>query len=710
MTIKRLVLLCSFIVLSIDLASAADKPRLTLDEFFNWVYIPSVQISPDGNSVLMVVERPDWDQNIFRDDLWIYRDDKRDGGTLAQLTQSGHDRHPQWSPDGRWIAFLSGRKEAGAKDGDSRGDSKDGGITQLYLISPAGGEAFPVTKGEEDVHAFAWSADSHALYFATRTPWTKAQNDVYKGEWKDVVQYRAAERGDMIFGIDVADVAARTAEGAKPAVESEDTPDAIPGAHSLASTPWRVLELVVSPDGRTLAFVTESISEREEKIDEYEIYSIDLAKTSSARLPRQLTHNQAEEESLRWAQDSKHIFFQVQYGSVEGAYKDTQIRLYWLDTNTGEIQQWARDFGGAIYQYSVTPDGGVVAAGRIGTEVQLYSQANPFSPFSRLAGWDGTYETLATAKHSPRVAFVHSTLEKPTEVYLADGTDKLPGARPITAFNELFTERDLPKGKPYRWTAEDGTTVEGMLLYPPGKFETKNLPMLVFLHGGPDDADGNHFEADWYVWDRMAATHGWLVFEPNYRGSLGYGDKFMSDAVPHMLSRPGRDILAGVDALVKNGIADPARLAIGGYSAGGFLTNWLITQTSRFRAAVTGGGAVENVANWGNDDTTFDDAYYLGGRPWEARQRYEDEAAIFQINKVRTPTHIVVGSEDIRVSVAQAYLLDHALFNLGVPSQLLIFPGEDHSLSKNPWDGKIKVREELKWLEKYGGVGSIPNP
>jgi dipeptidyl aminopeptidase/acylaminoacyl peptidase len=303
---------------------------------------------------------------------------------------------------------------------------------------------------------------------------------------------------------------------------------------------------------------------------------------------------------------------------------------------------------------------------------------------------------------------VHSALEKPNEVYIAEGIDKLQEARPITSFNKLFTERDLPKGKPYRWTADDGANVEGMLMYPPGKFEAPNLPLFVDIHGGPDDADGNHFEADWYVWDRLAATQGWLVFEPNYRGSEGYGDKFLMGIVPAMNSRPGKDILEGVDALVKAGIADPAHLTIGGYSAGGYLTNWLITQTTRFKAAVTGAGAVENVADWGNDDTTFDDTYFLGGTPWEAPQHYHAEAAIYQINKVRTPTHIVAGGEDIRVAVAEAYLFDRALHTLGVPSSLLIFPGEDHSLSKNPWHGKIKVREELKWLEKYGGIGASP--
>jgi dipeptidyl aminopeptidase/acylaminoacyl peptidase len=313
---------------------------------------------------------------------------------------------------------------------------------------------------------------------------------------------------------------------------------------------------------------------------------------------------------------------------------------------------------------------------------------------------------VGTATKSARIAFVRSDPETPAEVYLAESAGGLKAARPITSFNKLFAERDLPKGKPYRWKAEDGTTIEGMLMYPQGKFEAKNLPLFVFIHGGPADADGNDFEADWYVWDRLAASQGWLVFEPNYRGSTGYGDKFLMRMVPEIVSRPGKDILQGVDALVKDGIADPDHLAVGGYSYGGYMTNWLITQTTRFKAAVTGAGAVENVANWGNDDLTLDDANDLGGRPWEVPQRYNSEAAIFQIDKVKTPTHMVAGEDDIRVAVLENYLLDHALHSLNIPSTLLIFPGEGHSLDQNPWHGKIKVREELKWLQKYGGISS----
>ncbi len=712
-------------ILSCTLAVLAqNKPKLTLDDFFNSVSFGGLEMSPDGNSVVITTERADWDQQIFRHDLWLYRNDAN-GGSLIQLTQSGHDSGPKWSPDGKWIAFLSERKPAAGKSDDSDADADSNSkeeTSQIYLISPNGGEAFPVTEGAEDVHAFSWSADSGTIYFATRQPWSKTQKDDYKQQWKDVVQYRTAERGDTIFALDLSAALARQAAApAKPQKkegEPAPQPDLTPGARVLATSPLRIDTLITSPDGTKLAFVSNAINQRQEKYEDVEIYTVDVARTllsatangganvSAEALPqpRRITHNEAVEGYPRWASDSRHIFFTVEVGDVSGPYRDLQPHLYWVDTDNGKVEQWSKDFIGPIEHYAPGANAAtVLASARIGTEVQLYSAGKPSESLHRLTNWPGTYANLTTSKNSGRIAFVYSSLGKPEEIYLADSADKLDQAKPITSFNHALAEKDLPQGKPYTWKADDGTTVEGMLIYPPGKFEQKHLPMFTFIHGGPADADGNHFEADWYQWAALAATNGWLVFEPNYRGSTGYGDKFLEQIVPVIVSRPGKDILEGVDALVKDGIADPDRLTIGGYSYGGYMTNWLITQTTRFKAAVTGAGAVEHVGNWGNDDTTYDDAYFLGGRPWEAQQRYHDEAAIFQIEKVRTPTHMVGGADDIRVAVLEDYLLEHALYSLGVPNALLIFPGEGHSLSKNPWHGKIKVREELKWLEEYGG-------
>jgi dipeptidyl aminopeptidase/acylaminoacyl peptidase len=737
MKISKIILLV-IVTLSSALTFAETKPKLTLDEFFNSVDFRSVALSPDGNSVVIETERADWDQKIFRTDLWLYRDDPK---SLIPLTQSGHDTDPQWSPDGRWIAFLSERKPASEKDSDSNDKSRSGrkskddkGETaQLYVISPTGGEAIALTTGEEEVHTYSWSADSRTLYFATRQPWTKSQKDDYKKKWKDVEQYRTAERGDSLFALDLpAALARRMAAPAllnkddKANSEAGEHPDRTPGAQQVAYLRLRIDNLVTSPDGSKLAFISSAVNQRQEKSEDVEIYSVDL-NVARALLPvtlttnstptanstpgtnpipanpvHQLTHNQAIEVKLHWANDSRHLLFTLEEGDVTGPYRDLQPHLYSVDTESASTEQFSKDFPGSVDHYSIA-SGKVLAAARLGTEVAMYSVSQPADSLHKLISWPGTYDKLSTSVHSSRIAFVYSSLQKPAEIYLGESPDKLDQARPISSFNQSLAEKDLPQGKPYRWKADDGTSIEGMLIYPPGKFESKNLPLFTFIHGGPADADGNHFAADWYQWSALAAANGWLVFEPNYRGSTGYGDKFLQQIVPEIVSRPGKDILEGVDALVKDGIADPAHLAVGGYSYGGYMTNWLITQTTRFKAAVTGAGAVEHIANWGNDDTTMDDAYFLGGRPWEAPQRYHDEAAIFQMDKVRTPTHIVAGADDIRVAVLEQYLLEHALYSLGIPNKLLIFPGEGHGLGKDPWHGKIKVREELLWLQKYGG-------
>jgi dipeptidyl aminopeptidase/acylaminoacyl peptidase len=710
MTQRTCLPVLALFLTSVIAAAAAQKPPLTLDEFFNSVGIVAVELAPDGRAVVIGTERPDWKQQTFSKDLWLYRDNTQGEGSLLQLTQSGHDSDPRWSPDGRWIAFVSDRQMSSEDEEQNspgkRAEKKR--ITQIYLISPEGGEAFPITSGEESVHTFAWSPDSRAVYFATRTPWSADQTEAYKKEWKDVIQYREEERGDTVYALGLDDALARhAAEGTKPEedhAKKEKQPPATPGARVLASSAYRVSELASSPDGRTLAFSTGSISERVEGVQPYEIYSVDLA-NPAPQAARQLTHNNALEEHLRWSPDSRQLFFRVDMGAVEGDYKDLQSRVYSLDVSGGQTTRWASSFGGPLGRFEITSTGELLAPARLGTQVQVYEERGASGRFEKKPGWSGTYDSVALAAHSPRVAVVYSSLQRPTEVYLAESADKLADARQITAFNKLFTERALPEGEPYRWTADDGSSVEGMLIYPPGHFGEKHLRMLTLIHGGPADADGDHFEADWYQWATLAASNGWLVFEPNYRGSSGYGDKFMNQIVPHLVSRPGKDILEGIDALVKDGVADPDRLAVAGYSYGGYMTNWLITQTTRFKAAMTGAGAVEHAANWGNDDLTYDDAYYLGGRPWEAEPMYNQEAALWQINKVTTPTHIVGGSQDIRVSILEQYLLEHALQSLGVPCTLLLFPGEGHSLGNNPWHGKIKVREELKWLQKYAGAG-----
>ncbi|MFT4111941.1 S9 family peptidase [Silvibacterium sp.] len=691
---KSIRLLSLLPLVSLPLVARAQAP-ISLDEFMNATEIRDARIAPDGSAAVIATGVPDWQHNRFREDLWLW---SKATGKLTSLTHSGHDSSPLWSPDGRYVAFLSDRPIVAAESDDAAG--KDDEPSRVWILPLNGGEAFPLYTGKLDAHALAWSADGASVLFSATEPLSKDQEDANKAEWKDVIRWREQERGDLLLSIAVD--AARERSQLAPeahAKDDADKPALPPDARTIAHSTLEIDEIAPSPKGDVIAVESGPISHREENPADYEIY---LVPAQGGEL-RQLTHNQGIEGSLKWNHAGSRLFFTVRAGggSIEGPYQDVQGRIYSIDTASGKTTRLGSDFQGSWDDFTLTSHDAVLATGLTGMDQKIYRiDGDKFTPVFNDVGNNAHLEA---ARNSDAVLFTHSTINDPTQVFVASQPGELNSAKAVTAFNPVFHERAQVSWEPYRWKSPDGTSVEGVLIYPPGKKGAKHLPMLTLIHGGPEDADGDRFGADWYDWATYAAANGWLVFRPNYRGSTGYGDAFMLAIQPHLVSSPGRDILSGVDALVKDGIADPDRLTIGGYSYGGYMTNWLITQTTRFKAAVTGAGAVEHAANWGNDDLTYDDAWYLSGTPWEKPELYQSEAALFQMNKVTTPTHIVGGNADVRVSYFEQVVLERALQRLNVPHTLLLFPGENHPLDKNPWHGYIKVRDELQWLKKYGG-------
>ena len=500
--------------------------------------------------------------------------------------------------------------------------------------------------------------------------------------WKDVIKYHEnpGNNGSTIHRVDI---------NRRQGIFSVKT--------DIANVPFLIGELVFTPSPEKL--VVSSISAVVEYSNIFEIYSIDLHNVSTLT---RLTNGESVKQNLQLSADGNKVIYQIYpITTSESQSNGTQQRLYSVDLTSGRIEQWGKDFDGNIDAYTTKSDGGVYILGQLGTNTQIYSQESSLAQPILHSGYDGVYQLISSAGSS--IAFVFSSADQAQEAYFTDSIDQLKAAVPTTSENSQFAQFDLPSVRTYQWTNDkDNRTIEGLLHYPPGQLGIKNLPLLVLIHGGPTDASLNFFLGNWYTWAPMAATQGWLVFEPNYRGSTGYGDSFLNEMRYKPLSRPGEDILCGVDRLVTEGIADASKLAVGGYSYGGFLTNWLITQTTRFNAALSGAGAVEHVSSWGATDLPILADFIFGGYPWVVPQVYQSESPVYLLDRVRTPAHIVAGEDDIRVPVSQNAMLARALRYLKVPVTLLLLPNEGHPLSNNPWHGKIKVREELQWLQTYG--------
>ncbi|UJR20626.1 hypothetical protein I4U23_023751 [Adineta vaga] len=675
-----------FILKFLICLSFPTKPRITFDEFFDATAFSSLSLSPTNEYLFIGTLRASWNTSSYENALWIYDTQKQ---TRKLITENLHKTiKPQWSPNGLWIALLLDQPSSNMTHIDRYGQSisNDSHMEHyIHLYSPQADELLPVEIGMNVPLSFTWSDTDFSLYLATiNTPIPKIDD-----EWKDVIQYRENRDHEQssIIQIDI------VLYNQSFSIEK----------NLVTNLSFLIGELLFNPSEQKL--IVASVSSLIENLDYFEIYSIDFRNTSSSIV--RLTFNENMERNLQLSADNKYLLFQsstINYSSRK--MNNTQVTLSALNLNNGQVTRLAQDFHGSIDDYTTTADGIIYILGQLGTEVQIYSLQSLSDDLTQHIGWNGSYGSI-TVSNQHSIAFVYSSTEKPMEVYLINHIDKLQNAQSITNENHLYTQRDLPRATVYQWkNQDDSRNIEGMLHYPPGKFLSKNLPLLVLIHGGPYGASINQFLPNWYTWAPLAASEGWLVLEPNYRGSTGYGDEFLQELRYRPLSLAGQDILHGVDQLIRDGIVDPYRLNIGGYSYGGFLTNWLITQTKRFNAALSGAGSIDHTSSWGMMDIPILLTHLFGGHPWETSHIYKNEAPIYQLDRVRTATLITTGEVDVRVPTSQSYIMERALYFRGIPVKLLGFPEEGHLLANNPWHGKIKTREELKWLKQYGNQSS----
>jgi len=636
------------------LAAQARRPMTAVD----LIDVPRVQdpqLSSDGRQVLYVLDRPDWKENRRVGHVWRVN---ADGSAAMQLTfgQRG-ESSPRWSPDGKRIAFLA-----------RRGDDED---TQLHILENEGGEARQVMKHPAAVSNIQWAPDGQSIFFVA--PDAKSQEEKDREKVKDdVYAFEENYKQRHLWSVKV---------------DSGATTKITQGDYSVGS-------YALSDDGKKVA-VHRAISPVLEHGRTSEVWVMNADGSGAL----QLTRNEVAESGARLSPDNTQVTFTTgTNGNFEPCYN---TNLFVVASTGGQPRQMAADL----------PDV-ESAPSWAKTSRSIYFVAN-YGVHSQVVELDVTSKAikpLTSGNHSIQEwSFVPSAgrhvmlMNEPTrsEAWTLAASGGAP-AQVTRVFDDTIAKFALPKQERIEWKGADGVTVEGLLYYPLEYRSGTRYPLVVQTHGGPQASDKFGFgSTSSYV--PVLAAKGYAVLKPNYRGSTGYGNAFLRDMVGHYFNQAHLDVMAGVDHVIKMGVADPDRLAKMGWSAGGHMTNKIITFTDRFKAASSGAGAANWVSMYAQSDIRVQRTSWFGGTPWEKNapiDKYWNDSPLKYVANVKTPTIFLVGEEDRRVPSPQSVEMYRALKHNGVPTRLYLAPREPHGWGELRHQ-LFKINAELEWFEKY---------
>ena len=616
----------------------------------------AVQLSPDGRWVAYTLTVSDLKESSTNPDLWMV---PAAGGAPVRLTNhKAVDDQPRWSPDGRYLAFLSSR----------------GGKPQLYRLAVAGGEPEALTESKTGVQAFAWSPDGARIAFvAPRDPTPEEERKTKEKDDPIVV-----DQNHVPARLQLLEVATRTVT-------------------VLSKGDYQVMDPRWSPDGRQLAFVTVPTTKADD-MRFSDIRVIDVATGAE----RTLVGTPGPDASPAWSPDGQWIAFTTNPNKASAM---TQSRLAVVPAAGGTPRMLGADFLHQPGAPAWSPDGQQLwfwAQARTRTELyRIPAAGGAATRASDLAGAGGVsvYAPPSLSADGKAVAFGRSAIDAPEEVYVArlDAPWKQVA---LTTNNPEVAALSLARGEVIRWKSKDGMEIEGVLTYPVGYQPGRRYPTMAVIHGGPSGVWTEAFGATWYHPAQVYAAQGWLVFQPNIRGSSGYGDKFQGANYRDWGGGDYQDIQSGLDDLVKRGVADSTRLAQTGWSYGGYMTAWTLTQTNRFKAVSVGAGLTNMYSMYSTNDLQLVLEDYFGAEPWDDEQAYRRASAMVHIKKARTPTIILHGQADTRVPVGQAQELYMGLKKNDVPVELVLYPREPHGLLE-PRHMVDKLARELAFFAKY---------
>jgi dipeptidyl aminopeptidase/acylaminoacyl peptidase len=662
---------------------ASSTPRsITIDDYFQIRDVAQPEMSPDGQWVAYAVRTRMLKEDKNEQRLWMV---STHGGDAIPLTSEGvSSSHPRWSPDGKFLAFLSAR---------------NAGKPQIWLLNRLGGEAVRLTETAQGVNDFEWSPDSTRLVLILQDPKPEdiesaKDKDKDKDKEKpaakpktpppyvidrlqfkeDVVGYLDRRR-DHLYIFDV--TSKKTTQ-----ITSGDFDDNEPA--------W-------SPDGKSLAFTSNRSTPDPDRNYNTDIWVVAADNTDKGAHLTQVTTNPGSDRSPAWSPDGKWIAYITQIDVKDMIYATHHLAV--APSTGGEAKVLTLSFDRSVRRPLFSADGRAIyfTADDDGTH-NLCRIAVTGGEVTRPIGGRLTVNSYSLGKDGAIAAAIGMT-DRPDEIYLSNGGELTR----LTKTNDaLISQLRLARVEYVHFKSKDGTTVSGYLYKPLDYTPGKRVPTLLNPHGGPV----GQYSASFYHLAELYAANGYAVLLPNPRGSSGYGQKFCEAIFADWGNKDYQDDMAMVDYALAQGIADPDKLGVGGWSYGGMSTDFIIAQTTRFKAAISGAGIALLPSGFGHDQYQKDYFTELG-YPWESKSTWEKVSPFYRINNITTPTLFMGGDVDWNVPIIGGEQMYQALKTLGRTTELVVYPGEHHGFTV-PSHLKDRLERYLAWYAHYVKGESTP--
>jgi dipeptidyl aminopeptidase/acylaminoacyl peptidase len=619
--------------------TAQGKKPLSPESFLDWRDVQDPQFSPDGAKVAFVVSDPLKGEKRTRH-IWLY--DKSTNSTRQFTYSAKSESSPRWSPDGQELAFLS-----------DRGGEEE----QIFVLRSEFGEAEAVTKEKASVTAFEWSPDGQAIAYLAPDSKSEAQEKKEK-EKDDARVVDKDERHARLRLLRLADHESR----------------------ALTDPKWQVKELVWLVDGQNIAVIATNRPAADEFTDRIYLVNVKDGKLKELLAPSgPIADLRASPSGTTLSfvgcredgPDPHDVFLLPVIGgaarNLTGASLDRQIMDHHWAPGSWLIAVYADGFASKFVGYS--------GDGEKKDSPQLTTNPNEFS-------------VAATGE----IAFVGWSATTMPELWLRDTKGN---ALPVSHVNDGLNDFAVIAPELYKYKSFDGLQIEAALLKPPGYDGKTKLPLVVRVHGGPTGRWRESIDS----WGQLLAARGYAVFYPNVRGSVGYGQKFIEMNRADWGGGDFKDVMAGVDDLIAKGIADPERLGIGGWSYGGYMAAWAVTQTARFKAAVSGAGMSDLISEYGTEeDPAYDEWHW--GTPYEKPEGFLNGSPFLYVKNAKTPTLILQGEADTTDPPGQSQELYRGLKRYGVTTELVMYPREPHGF-REPKHRVDVLRRMVDWFDRY---------